>query len=383
MISFFLVALALLGLLNFYIAFRGWQALPPHFAWRTTYIVAILFFSLSFVAGRVLERVWLSPLSEALTWIGSFWLAAMVYFILAGLTLDVLRLLNFLLPVAPPEFISWLSVHRQWILVGVVGGVALLITAGHLNASYPRVRSLDVTLSRPLLGEQNLRVVVASDIHLGTIIGRKMLDRIVKKINDANPDLVLFPGDVVDEDLAPVIRENLGESLRAIRARYGVFSITGNHEYIGGAEQACRYLKEHGIVVLRDSAVVLPDGLQLVGREDRSMRQFTGRVRKPLEDLLSGIDRSKPILMMDHQPFQLEEVSRAGVDIQLSGHTHHGQIWPINYITSAIYEVSRGYLKLGDTHFYVSSGVGTWGPPVRLGNTPEILVLTLRSPRPS
>ncbi len=383
MIIFFLVAFSLLALLNFYIALRGWQALPLHFAWRTAYIALILFFSLSFVAGRFLERAWLSPLSEALTWIGSFWLAAMVYFILAALALDILRLLNFLLPVAPPEFLGWLSTHRQWLLLGVVGGVALLVTAGHVNASHPRVRPLELTLSRPLTGEQSLRVVVASDIHLGTIIGRKMLDRIVSKINSADPDLVLFPGDVVDEDLAPVIRENLGESLRAIRARYGVYSITGNHEYIGGAEEACRYLQEHGVVVLRDSVAVLPDGLQLVGREDRSIRQFTGKVRKSLQDLLGSVDRTKPILMMDHQPFQLEEVSRAGVDVQLSGHTHHGQIWPINYITSAIYEVSRGYVKLGDTHFYVSSGVGTWGPPVRLGNTPEILLLTLHSPHPS
>jgi predicted MPP superfamily phosphohydrolase len=156
--------------------------------------------------------------------------------------------------------------------------------------------------------------------------------------------------------------------------------VTGNHEYIGGADEACRYLEEHGIRVLRDSVVTLPDGLQIVGREDRAMRQFAGRARKSLNDLLSGLDSSKPVLMMDHQPFQLEEVSRAGVDVQLSGHTHHGQIWPLNYITGAMYEISRGYRRIGRTHFYVSSGAGTWGPPVRLGNTPEIVLLTLHSP---
>ncbi len=383
MVTFFLVAFTLLALLNFYIALRGWQALPPHSVWRTAYLIAILFFSLSFVAGRFLERVWLSPVSEALTWIGSYWLAAMLYFVLAVLLLDILRLLNALLPLAPAQFLQALSTHRHWLFLGVVGLVTLLLTIGHLNASSPRVRPLEMTLSRPLIAGRMLRVVAASDIHLGTIIGRKRFDRIVKEINDLDADLVLFPGDVVDEDMAPVIRENLGESLRAIRSRYGVYSITGNHEYIGGADEACRYLQEHGVTVLRDSVATLPNGLQIVGREDRSIRQFAGRERKPLPDLLQGVDRTRPILMMDHQPFQLEEASRGGVDLQLSGHTHHGQLWPLNYITKAIYEVSWGYLKIGETHIYVSSGVGTWGPPVRLGNTPEILLLTLHFPPPS
>jgi predicted MPP superfamily phosphohydrolase len=379
MVLFFLVALAILALVNFYICFRGWQALPPHSAWRTGFLVAILFFSLSFVAGRLLERVWLSPLSEALTWIGSYWLAAMLYFFLAVLAIDILRLLLLIFPVVPENVLEAVRRERHWILVGTVGLVVLLLVAGHLNAAFPRVRELDLTLERPLRNG-SLRVVAATDIHLGTIIGRQRCDRIVQTINRLEPDLVLLPGDVVDEDLGPVIRENLGESLRAIRARYGVFAVTGNHEYIGGADEACRYLEEHGIRVLRDSVVTLPDGLQIVGREDRAMRQFAGRARKSLNDLLSGLDSSKPVLMMDHQPFQLEEVSRAGVDVQLSGHTHHGQIWPLNYITGAMYEISRGYRRIGRTHFYVSSGAGTWGPPVRLGNTPEIVLLTLHSP---
>jgi hypothetical protein len=383
MVLFFLTALTLLALLNFYISVRGWQALPPHSAWRILYLVAVLFFSLSFVAGRLLERVWLSPVSEALTWIGSYWLAAMLYFFLAVLVIDVLRLVLAVLPLLPVQFLETVRTQRQWLFLGVVGLVAVLLIVGHVNASFPRVRPLEMTLARPLVGDHTLRVAVASDIHLGTIIGRKRFDRIVKTINELNPDLVLLPGDVVDEDIAPVIRENLGESLRAIRARYGIFAITGNHEYIGGADEACRYLEEHGVRVLRDSVATLPNGLQIVGREDRSIRQFAGRERKPLQDLLAGLDRARPVLMMDHQPFQLEEVSRAGVDLQLSGHTHHGQLWPLNYITNAIYEISWGYRKLGETHFYVSSGVGTWGPPVRLGNTPEILLLTLRFPQPS
>ena len=131
--------------------------------------------------------------------------------------------------------------------------------------------------------------------------------------------------------------------------------------------------------VLRDEIVSLPNGLQIVGREDRASRQFAGKRRLSLDTLMTGVNPSLPVILMDHQPFHLEESTRAGVDLQLSGHTHHGQLWPFNHITSAIYELSHGYRRIGETHFYVSSGVGTWGPPVRLGNRPEIVLLTLRS----
>jgi hypothetical protein len=157
----------------------------------------------------------------------------------------------------------------------------------------------------------------------------------------------------------------------------GVFGITGNHEYIGGVEEAVAYLEEHGIRMLRDTCIILRGGITLCGREDRSSMQFGGLRRKGLGELLKDVDRTRPVIMMDHQPFDLDSVAKAGVDVQLSGHTHHGQLWPLNYITKVVYEQSWGYLRKSGTQFYVSSGAGSWGPPVRLGNRPEIVVLTL------
>lgn len=218
---------------------------------------------------------------------------------------------------------------------------------------------------------------MASDIHLGTLVGRKRLEKIAEAITETRPDLVLFPGDIVDEDLAPVIKENLGETLRSITAPMGVFGITGNHEYIGGVDDAVAYLEQHGIRMLRDTCVDLGGGITLCGREDRSSMQFAGKRRKALPELLKDVDRARPVILMDHQPFDLDSVAHAGVDVQVSGHTHHGQLWPLNYITALVYEQSWGYLQKRNTHFYVSSGVGSWGPPVRLGNRPEIIVLTL------
>ena len=220
---------------------------------------------------------------------------------------------------------------------------------------------------------------MASDIHLGTIIGRHQFDRIVDRLIELKPDLILLPGDIIDEDLAPVLVEDVGDHLRALQAPLGVIACTGNHEYIGGVEEAVSYLREHGLTVLRDSVMTLANGVQVVGRDDRSIRQFAGKERKPLAELMKGVDAERPIILMDHQPFGLGEAASAGIDLQVSGHTHHGQLWPANLITGAIYEVSWGLARIGQTHVYVSSGAGTWGPPVRLGNVPEIVFLRLRS----
>ena len=129
--------------------------------------------------------------------------------------------------------------------------------------------------------------------------------------------------------------------------------------------------------MLLDEVITLPNGIQLVGRNDHSAgRGAYGP--KPLAELITGIDREKPIVVMNHQPFNLQEAADAQVDLHLSGHTHNGQLWPFNYITKAMFELSWGYLKKGDTHFYVSSGYGTWGPSVRTGNRPEVVIFKLK-----
>jgi predicted MPP superfamily phosphohydrolase len=381
-VIFFGVFFTVYALVNFYIFIRGWQALQPGSPARTLYLVLFLFLSMAFVAGRFMERWWLNPATETLVWIGSFWLAAMLYLFLAVLLLDLLRLIHHFVPFFP----AWVTAdyarfkERGFLTVGLT--VVAVIFAGHINALIPQVTEVTVAVNKPLQGEGALRIVAASDIHLGTIIGRRRFEKIVARMNAMEPDLILLPGDIVDEDLAPVIKENLGETLRALRAPLGVYAVTGNHEFIGGAEAAVRYLTEHGVTVLRDSVAELPNGVTVAGREDRSISQFSGRKRKELSEILAGVDLSRAVILMDHQPFHLEEAAAAGVDLQLSGHTHHGQLWPFNYITDAIYEVSRGYARRGNTHYVVSQGIGTWGPPVRLGNRPEILLITLRSEAP-
>ncbi len=376
-ILFFGIFFTVYGLLNYYIFIRGWQAIPQDSTLRTAYLVLFLVLALAFIGGRFLERVWLSPISETLVWLGSFWLAAMLYFLLGILLLDLLRLADWFIPFFPAFITDDYGQTKGITAIVLIVAVIIVLTIGHLNALVPVTRSIALTIPKKVDGLRKLRIVAASDIHLGTVIGRGRFDRIVEQINALEPDVILLPGDIVDEDLAPVIRENLGDRLRALRSRLGTFAVTGNHEYIGGVEEAVAYLREHGVIVLRDEAHALPVGVILVGREDRSVVQMAHGTRKSVRDLLAGLDMARPVILMDHQPFHLEEAEQAGVDLQLSGHTHHGQLWPLNYITGAIYEVSKGYKKKGNTHIIVSGGVGSWGPPVRTGNRPEIIDLHL------
>jgi len=369
-IVFFSIVFAIYGGLNFYIFCRGWEVVRGG-PLSLPYIALFLVLSLSFVAGRFLERVQLSWASSGLVWLGAFWLAAMIYFLIAVSAIDLVRLVDILIPMVP-DILS-----KGIVAIVVVSVVLAVVLVGHLNAISPRVRTLDLTIPKNSHRFRTLSIAVASDIHLGTIVCKARLERIVAKINALNPDLVLLPGDVVDEDIGPVIKQNLGETLRKIHSKYGVIAVTGNHEYIGGVEAACKYLVEHGIIMLRDSSIKIEESLYIIGREDRAIRQFAGRTRKPLGELMVSVDKNFPVILMDHQPFRLEEAEQFGVDLQLSGHTHHGQLWPFNFITKRMYEVSWGYKKKGSTHVYVSSGVGTWGPPVRTGNRPEIVHLKL------
>jgi predicted MPP superfamily phosphohydrolase len=257
--------------------------------------------------------------------------------------------------------------------MAVVGITGIVVLAGHINALMPRVKRIDIHIDKKAGDTKSLRIAAASDIHMGTLVGPRRTAKLVRMLNECQADVILLAGDIVDEDLAPVIRYDLGRSLLLLKAKLGVFAITGNHEYIGGAEAAVKYLEAHGIRMLRDTSIKINNTFYLAGRNDRDSRRFSNKERKGLIKVLEGVDLSLPVIMMDHQPFNLQQVADAGVDFQLSGHTHHGQLWPFNYITNAIYEVSWGYKLKGVSHFYVSSGYGGWGPPVRLGNRPEIM----------
>ena len=370
---FFSIVIFIYSLVNYYIFRHGMMALPQVTAFRRWYPWIFLFLSSSYIVSRVMERFWISPVSNFFTFVGSFWLALMVYFLMAVIVVDLVRLVIYFLPSRPDFLANNYDDVKKYVFIAVTGIVGIVVLVGHINALNPRVNRLDLKIDKKAGSMKTLHIVAASDIHLGTLVGPRRTANLVRMLNDCNADVILLAGDIVDEDLAPVIHNDLGRSLLKLKAPLGVYAITGNHEYIGGAEAAVKYLEEHGIKMLRDTAIKINESFYLAGRNDRDSKRFSSKERKSIKEVLQGVDRTLPVIMMDHQPFNFQQVVDAGVDFQLSGHTHHGQLWPFNYITKAIYEVSWGYKQKVKSHFYVSSGYGGWGPPVRTGNRPEIV----------
>lgn len=332
----------------------------------------------SFIAGRFLEKIWLSEFTMGVTIIGSYWLAAMLYFLLAVLLIDIIRLADYYVPFMPSFITGNLYVFKRYLIFSIITIIGILIAYGHFNARKPVIRELTLTIPKHAGEISELDIALVSDLHLGSVLANKHLQRIVGKINGLEPDIIFMAGDVFDEDLNPVIQKDLGLGLKQLKAKLGVYAITGNHEYIGGVDPAVDYLEKHGIQMVRDSAVFIENSFYLIGREDRDKQRFSGKPRKDLPAIMTGVDKAYPSILMDHQPFTLNESLENGVDLHLSGHTHNGQIWPLNYIINAIYEVGWGYVNKSGMHVYVSSGVGTWGPPVRIGTRPEIVHIRLK-----
>lgn len=286
--------------------------------------------------------------------VGSSWMVFLLYMVLSLVVVDLVHL-------ALPHFNGFYY---------ALGFTICLLAYGYWNYRSPDVVELNVAIEKPL--EKPLRIVAVSDVHLGYGTNKKALKRYVRLINEQQPDVVLIGGDLIDNSLKPVLEQKMEEELRELKAPLGVYMVMGNHEYISGAERCVDFLSKTHICVLRDSLMTLPNGVQIIGRDDRS-----NRCRKSLESLVAECDSSKPIVVVDHQPYHLAEADLLGVDFQFSGHTHHGQVFPISLLTDMMYEQSHGFRCWAHAKVYVSSGLSLWGPPFRIGTQSDMVVITL------
>lgn len=272
----------------------------------------------------------------------------------------------------------------DWI---VVSGAALLIgVGGYLNAASPRLSetTLEIPTERPELlaaGANEITIGAIADMHLGRLVKPDRLRRALRLLEPRHPDLIFFLGDTLD-DHTGLDRAAMKEIIGGLTPPLGVYGIPGNHEYISGEiDESCAILEAAGITMLRDNWAAPAQRLLLVGRDDLSGQRFTGQARRSLPEILAAVPddlRRLPLLILDHQPHHLEEAEHAGGVLQLSGHVHNGQLWPFNFVTAAMYENPRGHSRRGDTHYLVSAGTGTWGPPIRTTARPEVLLIRLR-----
>jgi predicted MPP superfamily phosphohydrolase len=298
------------------------------------------------------------------------------YAILCAIAIDALRLgwaAIHWLPFGLPELGRLFSPGLWYALAGCV--IAALC-AGNWIALHPRLRTIAITIPKRAPGLDRITVAAVSDIHFGRILGQKHLEKIESLLNQARPDLILLLGDLFDEDISDQERRQMTTFLNGLSCDLGVYAVTGNHDYSSGMEKFTAALHESGICLLQDTSIAVGGAFLLVGRKDASSRRFDGG-RKSLDEIIGNADRRLPMILMDHQPFHLEEAQAGGIDLQLSGHTHHGQLFPLNLLYRWIYERSWGYLRKGNTQIMVSCGVGTWGPPVRTNSIPEVLKINL------
>ncbi|MFI9186218.1 metallophosphoesterase [Streptomyces goshikiensis] len=272
------------------------------------------------------------------------------------------------------------GMSRRRFVARVVGGAAVAAAAGTVGyGTYgvlrgPRVKRVTVPLAKLPRAAHGFRIAVVSDVHLGPILGRAHTARIVDTVNRTQPDLIAIVGDLVDgnvHDLGPA-----AEPLRGLRARHGSYFVTGNHEYFSGAQQWIDHVRELGLTPLENARRPLPL-FDLAGVNDV---QGESEGHGPdFEAALGDRDRSRAAVLLAHQPIVIHDAVRHGVDLQLSGHTHGGQLWPGNYLAELANPTVAGLERYGDTQLYVSRGAGAWGPPVRVGAPSDITVVELAS----
>ncbi|MDD5354747.1 MAG: metallophosphoesterase [bacterium] len=337
----------------------------------TSLLVKLLFITLclSFPLLHFVTRGQNGPLVEAINYISSVWMGLIVYLLLATVGFDLVRLAL--------KLSGNKALQNPRLFTSLVSGIALAVTIYGL-AEATSIGITRLTVKMPKLPENLAGTTIAqiSDVHMGLIIQGKKLDNIVTLTNNLDPDLIFITGDLVDEQALHM--EELVEPLRRLKSKYGVFACTGNHEYFAGIEKAEAFIERSGVRLLRNRWIEVAGGLQIVGRDDPVSTRVIGENVPPLSEIMKGIDPKKPVILLYHTPVTtMDELQRLGVNLQLSGHTHKGQLWPFLYIVKRIFAMPYGLFKSGDTTVYVNRGTGTWGPPVRVGAPPEITFITL------
>jgi predicted MPP superfamily phosphohydrolase len=359
--------------LNYYVGWHGYVLLNNLFNLKHIVIYWTIFWlvAFSYVISRLSTRFMPIFITDFLKIIGSYWIAVMLYgFVLLPFA-DLAAWIMHLSSVPSSTYIPLLG--------SIVGFILLIIFArGSWNAWNPIIRKYEITIPKAAGEIKQLRIAMASDLHLGAIVGNKHLQRLVERINLLKPDLILLPGDIIDDDIKPYIRHQMADVMKQLQAPLGKYAILGNHEYIGGhIPEFVQQMKLSGVEVLLDKSVKIADSFYVVGRKDLSVSRFGADGRMELEALLEGIDKAYPLILMDHQPYHLAKAASNGLDVMLSGHTHRGQMAPLFLFTRKIFELDWGYLKKDNLHVIVSSGYGTWGPPIRLGSRSEIIELII------
>ena len=358
MAKFFIVALALMLSMQGYVMWHVWRLLPSSTPIKLI-IMALMLLALACMVLQFKSDGVPLGMATAMYEIGNSWLIIVFYLMMAFLLLDLGRLIH-LVPA------MWLKDNGITTLV-LAGVMVVTFVGGNIHYNNKQRREIHLTTDKPL--QRPLKIVMLSDLHAGFHNRRAEVARWVNLINAEQADMILIAGDLIDGNVRPLLAQGTADELRRLNAP--TLACLGNHEYITGIDKSLDLIGHTGIGLLRDSTITI-DGITIIGRDDR-----TNPHRKSVEELMRNVPKDNYTIMLDHQPYHLEEAEHNGVDLQLSGHTHRGQVWPLNWVTRAMYECDYGPWKRGATNYYVSSGLGIWGGKFRIGTDSEYAVIEI------
>ncbi len=343
---------------------RQWVPAVPTAGFWLLYTLAAVGYFMAYIPW--MKNVY--PIKQGLKWLGAYYFALLEFAIALLLIADLIYVILAQFPVDMTYYIKVAGFVVTFVLMSI-------IVWGSRNAWATVTRQYPIAIDKQADDLPKLKIAVVSDIHLGDIVGKRHLQRMIDSINLRKPDLVLMVGDVLDDRIEPFIRQRMDQQLQGLEAKYGVFAVLGNHEYYGGTIATyVEMMDKVGIRVLQDEVIEVA-GCYLVGRKDKAAETMDAEGRRTIDSLVTGLNSGKPIIVMDHQPFRLDQASDAGVDVLLCGHTHRGQFAPNHFVTQRMYELDWGYKRKEQMHTVVTSGYGVWGPPIRLGSRSEIVEL--------
>lgn len=267
------------------------------------------------------------------------------------------------------------------ILLSIISGVTILVIGTQINNN-PVISRYSVSVPAQSSALKTLKLICVSDLHLKNITGKDFLKKLGDSIRKENPEIIVLPGDIAETygNTSKEILEEFIDILKDIKPAYGIYAVRGNHDREGGLADKMNFYNLSGIKMLSDSLAESDDKFYIIGLKYRGNNET-----RPVDSLLQLRKKDLPVILLDHAPYCLQDAYKNNIDIQFSGHTHHGQIWPLNYITEAVYEVSRGYKKTGSTHLFVSCGVQDalmpgwqdFSVPVRTGSASEIMLVNI------
>jgi predicted MPP superfamily phosphohydrolase len=322
---------------------------------------------LSYPVGRVLARSLPGAVARGVELFGAVWMGFLFLAFASFLAADVVTGFGKLWPTG--------AIPARSVALAVAGGLAIVAVVQ--GAREPRVVRHEVKVPSLPGGRAELKLVQLSDLHLGTLLGERWLEKRIAEVNALGPDLVVVTGDLVDSEIGPVAP--LAPVLRTLSAPMGVYGVTGNHEFYAGLGKSLGVYEAAGIRTLRDGWLEAAPGLVLTGVDDLTARRQLGLDGRALDAAFEGVPNGSVVVHLSHSPLLVREAAARGARLMLSGHTHGGQLWPFNYLSAIPYPFQAGRYEVDGMTLAVSRGTGTWGPPMRLFFRSEIVEIILRT----